>query len=650
MHYKNRFKELTSRHFTENSPFYFLIGILAIVFIIYWPNLSGPFLLDDITNIQPLITDNYTIDSIWHSISQQGIGPQGRPVSKLSLVSTLAFHGNSSWAFKYHNLLIHLLIALLLFWLFGRLLQYQFDNSKAWQISALASIFWAIMPLHVSTVLYPVQRMAQLSALFTVTGLLFLSFAWQAYITQHYKKTIFFCFIAFPGTLLLATLSKENGVLLLFYTLLLGFIVPIKDNIKLNNQRIFYAFLIFITAPIILGSLYLITHWNQFINYSGRSFSLADRLLSQANIVIYYLKMICLPRLKDMTLFHDDFPITRSLDAKTFLSILTLAILISSAWLVRKRYPIIAFGVFWFFTGHLLESTIIPLEMIFEHRNYLASFGIMLILAFLIIQLPVTKPLRYIISSSIIIIFLAMTVIRSHAWSNDELLHRINLQDHPGSARTQINYANILLEKNLLNEARQYLKTAIAIKPFEAGTVLHLYTTYCYAEKMPEQLIEKSLKILSNHPISAYGLSAINILNQRKNNQQCPALSSKTLISLIDTAINNKKSESSLEHLYRLKAQAFVINGKFNQAVKFFKKSYLTNHNAEILIELLDFQIGSGFFSDAHQTLKKLREIDKSLHKDRYKLDFLEKRLKSLEDKASVNQAGLSHKLINPPK
>ncbi len=634
MHNRYEFCPLIAGHLKKTASFYAVISILAVVFILYWPNLRGPFLLDDITNIEPLLSKTYTLDSIWHAISRQGIGPQGRPLSKLSLLTTLVFHGNASWAFKYHNLLIHLLIALLLFWLFGRLLENSFKRSSAWNMAALAAIFWAITPLHVSTVLYPVQRMTQLSALFTVAALLILSFAWQALTSQQYRKTLFLCFVVFPGSLLLAVLSKENGILLFFYSLTLGFLLPIKNNITPDNQRIFQAFLIFVSAPVFLGTLYLITHWGQFVNYSGRTFSLTDRLLSQANIVVYYIKLICLPQLKDMTLFHDDFPITRTLDTKTFLSIVMLTGMICSAWLVRKRYPIITFGIFWFFVGHLLESTVIPLEMVFEHRNYLASFGFMLILAFIIHSLPIIKNLKYIIAGLIIVLFISMTAIRSHTWQNDELLFRVNLQDHPASARTHINYANILLNKNALPEARKQLQEAIDLKPFEAGTVVHLYTTYCYANNMPEHLVKKAESILSNYPISAYGLSAINILNQRKNTNKCPALSMTTVFNLINTAIDNERSKSSLEHLYRLKAQAYVINGDFSKAVQFFKASYLTNHNTEILIELLDFQIGSHLFSDAHNTLNKLRKIDSRLHKDRYKLDFFEEQLKKLESEA----------------
>ena len=46
-------------------------------------------------------------------------------------------------------------------------------------------------------------------------------------------------------------------------------------------------------------------------------------------------------------------------------------------WQVKKR-PLIAFSILFFFLNHSVESTILPLELIFEHRNYLPSFFLFL--------------------------------------------------------------------------------------------------------------------------------------------------------------------------------------------------------------------------------------------------------------------------------
>ncbi|MCY0536413.1 hypothetical protein, partial [Klebsiella pneumoniae] len=44
----------------------------------------------------------------------------------------------------------------------------------------------------------------------------------------------------------------------------------------------------------------------------------------------------------------------------------------------RKRAPSIPAGWFFFLVAHLVESSFLPLEMYYEHRNYLPSFGLLL--------------------------------------------------------------------------------------------------------------------------------------------------------------------------------------------------------------------------------------------------------------------------------
>src|SRR5690606_5451195 len=77
---------------------------------------------------------------------------------------------------------------------------------------------WLLHPLLVSTVLYAVQRMAQLSTFFTLLALL----AWlKARTADKPRSFYFFGWFVMPAMSLLAMLSKENGALLPLYFLLL---------------------------------------------------------------------------------------------------------------------------------------------------------------------------------------------------------------------------------------------------------------------------------------------------------------------------------------------------------------------------------------------------------------------------------------------
>ena len=93
--------------------------------------------------------------------------------------------------------------------------------------------------------------------------------------------------------------------------------------------------------------------------------------------------MISLPNLSRFGLYHDDFVISRGLfqPIGTLLAIGGLAASVAVSWLLRIKAPIISFGIAWFLLGHSLESTIFPLELMHEHRNYLPSLGIVILIA-----------------------------------------------------------------------------------------------------------------------------------------------------------------------------------------------------------------------------------------------------------------------------
>jgi hypothetical protein len=51
----------------------------------------------------------------------------------------------------------------------------------------------------------------------------------------------------------------------------------------------------------------------------------------------------------------------------------------------RRRYPLAALAVLWYLAGHLLESTVLPIELYFEHRNYLPVLGPVFALSCLVV-------------------------------------------------------------------------------------------------------------------------------------------------------------------------------------------------------------------------------------------------------------------------
>jgi len=83
-----------------------------------------------------------------------------------------------------------------------------------------------------------------------------------------------------------------------------------------------------------------------------------------------------------MGLYADDFPVSTGLLTPwtTVLSVTLLLATSTAAFAARKRAPSLFAGWFLFLAAHVVESTFVPVEMYYEHRNYLPSLGIFLAL------------------------------------------------------------------------------------------------------------------------------------------------------------------------------------------------------------------------------------------------------------------------------
>ncbi|MCB1699174.1 MAG: hypothetical protein KDI34_23385, partial [Halioglobus sp.] len=153
----------------------------------------------------------------------------------------------------------------------------------------------------------------------------------------------------------------------------------------------------------------------------------------------------------DMGFHHDDIPLSTGLltPVTTVLSLVGWALLLVVAFLLRQRWPLLWLAVLFFLVGHSMESTIIPLEMVYEHRNYLPATMACLALAYLIVvpaarsgRVGVGYPLAGVVTVLSLLLF-----VRVQTWSDEVQLGRLNLMHHPESARANHLYANALLKK-----------------------------------------------------------------------------------------------------------------------------------------------------------------------------------------------------------
>jgi len=351
------------------------IAVLLIAWVCYRPALSGAFQLDDADNLSGLAAVEDTASAANFILSGTA-GPSGRPLALLSFVMQADEWEQGAEAFLRVNILIHMLNAMLLAACFYRLsLLKSVERHKAAVIATVAASMWVVMPLLASASLHVVQRMTTLSASFALLCL-FAYLFWRADIEDKPRQAI----IGMSASLVigtgLATLAKETGLLLPLYVLVLeATVLNRPKSIEHRQWRIWQA--VFLALPVLSVVVYLST----LITYPDwlvvrRGFTVGERLMTESQILWVYLQKAILGVPGELGIYQTMPPLSRSLlEPLTLLSFVAWLGLFVLSVLWRRRYPLAALAVLWFLGGHMLESTVLPLELYFEHRNYLPIAG-----------------------------------------------------------------------------------------------------------------------------------------------------------------------------------------------------------------------------------------------------------------------------------
>ncbi len=317
------------------------------------------------------------------------------------------------------------------------------DSIRPEILALVATGLWLLHPLNVSGVVYIVQRMNELAAFFTLAGLL--AYADGRTRMLQGEPALGHALLGLCVFGLLAVFSKENGALVYAYALVIETIC-FRFEAKQSSQRLIIQGFFWLTVALPLGlvAAFLISHpqWLS-ISYGIRSFTLYERVLSEGRILCDYLLWIFVPLPSWMSIYHDDIATSTGLFSPfaTAPAIVFLLALVIAAWKLRHRSPGFAFGISWFIVGHAMESTILPLELVFEHRNYLPMAGLLLgIVCAIAPWLASRSPARTaaLVAGTMLVIALdGLTAVRAASWGDPFALALTDARNHPNSSRSQ---------------------------------------------------------------------------------------------------------------------------------------------------------------------------------------------------------------------
>lgn len=504
------------------------VGIFVILALCIAANLNGlfgSFMFDDYPNI---VNNNLLagLDGTgyhwWLAALSSDSGILRRPLSMLSFAANIYFNGMDPVAFKVVNLLIHLVNGALIYRLSVCLIPYLrpslAGSQTATQDQALAlfvTALWLLHPLNVSSVVYVVQRMNLLATVFILAGLYcYVEGRRRILKGEHGMGIAFSGLIAFG---LLATFSKENGALIVLYAFVIEAVCfRFRGAPPLLQKPVVVFFVLTLALPLALLAGMLLIYPGWLTNgYEARAFTLTQRLLTEPRIITHYLQWIFLPLPSSMGLYHDDIPISSDLFAPvtTFTAIAALCVLVTLAWKARLRMPAFTFGVAWFLAGHSMESTILPLEIVFEHRNYLPMAGLLMgtVVAVSHVRLP-RPPTAIVCIGGVVLVltFAGLTFNRSSDWGDPIRLALVTAEDHPSSPRSlyDAGRATIIaaeaeerLDDEARTHARSYFVRAMALDNTYVFPAISAILTGFHGKTVPESAVADLEYRLRNMPL-----------------------------------------------------------------------------------------------------------------------------------------------------
>jgi len=669
----------------------FVLSLVVLTVLAYFPGLHGPYVLDDEENItlnKAVAVKEITPDSIYSALLSNQSGPLKRPLAALSFSLNHYFAGgfDNTLPFKLTNLAIHIINGLLIYYLSLLLLRRPaFANVLTGQqrlyVAGFAALLWTLHPVQLTSVLYVVQRMNSLSALFVMLGLIVFMHGRQS-VAESGKHGFFVILAGVAGGTLLGVGAKENAVLLPLFALVIELTLFQHDHLPSSvRKRLWGFYLLTIVAPLVIFIFYLATHPEFFLDsYAMRPFSPYERLLTEMRVLWFYVSLLVLPSIKRLGLFHDDILLSADLlhPMSTLPAVAGIFAMLVFALLKMKRYPIASFAILWFLAGHSLESGIFGLEIAYEHRNYLPSFGILFFIACTVVtklssmRTQKNKGVIATIPYAIILVFGLSTWTWANTWKNAYTLAEYHAANHPESPRSNNFAANAAIrEKNDFVAAIKYTRNGMRAAPDEVGFYLDMKIFLAYLESeintslaksrmdmsgkefhiaaLPDYIQAKNFNgkvkllynpsngrtidgLLENKPISVYGVVALDKLTTCiiSNAPHCQPLRRDAIEWLASAATNTKTTPEYRALIAADTAKLYANIGDFQHAL-----DYITSAN-RMFPETLYYKIGKaeylirlGRMAEADTVLNGIEKTGVPSEKDRKTVKLLREMQKS---------------------
>jgi tetratricopeptide (TPR) repeat protein len=438
-----------------------VLGLFALLaWVIYSPVLRGPFVFDDIEIQSSRILQPSSVSDIASLLTSPGIP---RRISRATLAFNFRVGGLDPYGYHLVGLVLHVLNGMLVFLLAVRLMDTLAEH-HSWRqhrlpVAVAASLIWLVHPVNTQAVAYVWQRSTLLGTFFFLGALIAYLAGRSAALPQ---RRLLWGMAVVSGVL--AVGSKENAATLPLVVVLLEWLFPRGERSLRSRSLVLGAVAAFVAmAAVFLGPRFLDMLRAQ---YADRGFTLEERLLTELRVVVYYVTLLVWPHPSRLQLDYD-FTLSRSLFSPSATASclgLLLAALGVAAASVRRR-PLLSLAILWFLGNLAIESTVIPLDLVYEHRLYLPSIVPIIGFVGLVFTRVLVTPRSRLWVAPVAVLMVVWSADRARLWADPILLFEDNARKAKAKARVHNYLGQAYLAGGRALEAKAAFERTLALDP-----------------------------------------------------------------------------------------------------------------------------------------------------------------------------------------
>jgi tetratricopeptide (TPR) repeat protein len=606
-------KKKPFRVHSRRIAYLIVIGIVAgLASLLYLNSFQVPWQFDD----RPNIVDNRTVH--FHTFSPDRLlrlltnsySESIRFFSYFTFAVNFYFGGLNVFGYHLVNLLIHIAAGILVFWFIFLTLNLpsqkgRYDSIR-FKVAFLTSLIFIAHPIQTQSVTYIVQRMTSMASMFYLLSMVLYI---KGRLSSGRSQILYYGGMGLSG--LLSIFSKENAFVLPIFVAMYEVFFFREWEGKSIHRPMLKISLVLLGFGLI-GWVLLAGKYINVIEegYRYRDFTMSERVLTQLRVVLHYLTLLIYPHPSRLNLDYD-FPVSKSLfdPISTIFSLIAILFFMGMGILKMKKWPVLSFFIFWYFGNLVIESSILPLEMVYEHRLYLPSIGPIFLFSLLLIRVwerwvPIEKRKREVIFAGLVILMVFplswSTIERNSVWRSEFELWTDCVKKSPHKGRPHYNLGYYYYTDGQVKKAVEEFELALKFDPKMAPAHFNL-GVIDYNEGRLDEAADRFEKALAIYPQYAQAYAYLGEVYNRKG---------KSEGGLAEFKKASKIDPNNIEALNHM-GMVYLKSGDLGRALIEFKKVLIIDPNdVEVLVNLGEIYIKEGRADQAFLEIQKALQLN----------------------------------------